>query len=98
MEIQLLGDHGVPPHKNGTASVYDVVAPSMNASRPAGEWNEIEIACDGSQLRVRLNGQLVQEVDLDANPILRLRLREGFIAFQDHGSPVAFRNIRLKKL
>lgn len=96
MEIQLLGDHGEPPHKNGTGSVYDVVAPRVNAVRPAGEWNDLQIECAGSRLKVTLNGELVQDLDLTEHPELKHRLRSGFIALQDHGDPVAFRNIRIK--
>jgi hypothetical protein len=98
MEIQILGDSGSPPHKNGTGAVYDVVAPLVNAARPEGEWNQFEIHCRGPLLKVRLNERLIQDVNLDADPELRPRLRRGFIALQDHGHPVAFRNIRILPL
>lgn len=98
MEFQLLGDTGEEPHKNGTGSIYDVKAPLLNASNPVGEWNTAEIICDGSHFKATLNGQLIQDVDLDSDPELRVRLRRGFIALQDHGDPVEFKNIRLKEL
>jgi hypothetical protein len=98
MEIQILGDSGNPPHRHGTGSVYDVLAPRVNAALPEGEWNRMEIRCRGPELKVWLNDQLIQDVDLDADPELRPRLRKGFIALQDHGHPVAFRNIRIKPL
>lgn len=96
MEFQLLGDTGEEPHKNGTGSIYDVRAPLLNASNPVGEWNTTEITCDGSHFKAVLNGQLIQDVDLDSDPELRVRLRRGFIGLQDHGDPVEFKNIRLK--
>ncbi len=98
MEYQILGDSGEPPHRTGTASIYDVVAPLANPSRPEGEWNQVEIILDGSHMTAHMNGVLVQDVDLDKNPELRRRLKRGFICLQDHGHPVAFRNIRIKIL
>lgn len=98
MELQLMGDHGRAPHKNGTGAIYDVLAPQVNASRPAGEWNQLEVLCQGPHFRATLNGVLIQDVNLDEHPELRPRLRKGFIALQDHGDYVAFRNIRLKPL
>lgn len=98
MEIQIMGDAGKPPHKNGTGAIYDVRAPRVNASRPAGEWNELEIQCDGNHFRAVLNGEEIHNFDLAADPELRHRLHEGFIMLQDHGAPVSFRNIRIKDL
>ena len=98
MEFQLQGDHGRAPEKHITGAIYDVVAPRVNAGKPAGEWNSLEITLDGAKLKAVLNDQVVQDLDLDANEELRYRLRRGFIGLQDHGCQVAFRNIRVKKL
>lgn len=98
MEFQLFGDHGEEPHKNGTGAIYDVVAPRANASRPAGEWNVMEIQCNGASVKAELNGIVIHDLDLNDIQELRVRLRDGFIALQDHGSPVWFRNIRIKLL
>ena len=98
MEFQLLGDYGVGASAWGTGSIYAVVAPTENASRPPMEWNEVEITLDGDLLVGILNGVEVLNVDLDADPELRYRTRRGYIGLQDHGSVVEFRNIRLKPL
>ena len=98
MEIQLQGDYGSPVDIHTTAAVYDVVAPTKNASKPAGEWNDIEIMVKGSKLKITMNGEVVQDINLDDYEELKYRLREGFIGLQDHGRPVSFRNIRVKKL
>ena len=98
MEIQIMGDYGVAPNKNGTGAVYDVIPPRVNASSPAMEWNTYEIRAEGPHLQVTLNGELVQDVNLDEHPILKYRLREGFIALQDHGKYAAYRNIKIKPL
>ncbi|NIA14991.1 MAG: DUF1080 domain-containing protein [Nitrospiraceae bacterium] len=98
MEFQLQGDYGLEPEKHITGAIYDVAAPLVNAGKPAGEWNELEVTLDGTKMKAVLNGQVVQDLDLNDNDELRPRLRRGFIALQDHGRYVAFRNIRIKKL
>lgn len=98
MEFQINGDYELPPHKNGTGSIYDVVSPMVNAVRPAGEWNDLEIMMDGPKIRITLNGLLVQDISMDDFEMLQYRNREGFIALQDHDDPVSFRNIRIKEL
>jgi len=97
-EFQMMGDHGEAPHKNGTGAVYDVLAPAVNAARPVGEWNELEIYLNGPHYRATLNGEVIQDVNFDEHEELRYRLREGFISLQDHGDRVSFRNIRVKRL
>jgi hypothetical protein len=97
-EVQLLGDYGRRPSKSSTGAIYDVIAPTVNASRPEGEWNTLEIRADGPRVQVTLNGQQVQDVNFDEHEKLRPRLRRGFIRLTDHGNYVAYRNIRIKEL
>ena len=98
MEFQLQGDYGREPEEHITGAIYDVLSPLVNAGKPAGEWNELEVTLDGTKMKAVLNGQVVQDLDLNDHDELRPRLRRGFIALQDHGCHVAFRNIRVKKL
>jgi len=98
MEFQLMGDHGKEPGTKTTGALYDAAAPLVNASKPAGEWNSVEILLDGQHLKATLNGQLIHDRNLDEHEKLRLRNHRGFIALQDHNHYVAFRNIRLKPL
>lgn len=105
-EIQICDDYGEPPHKNGTGAIYDVVTPTVNASRPAGEWNELELTCDGQRVRVVLNGQKVIDTDFSkfTMPIGKFETpyanlpKIGYIALQDHWTPIWYRNIRIKEL
>lgn len=97
-EVQILGDEGQPVSSTSTGSIYNVIAPTANASKPAGEWNSMEITCKGSFVKIILNGQQVQDLNFDNYDELRCRLREGFIILTDHGNAVAYRNIRIKKL
>ena len=59
-----------------------------DAVRPKGEWNQYEIQCSGTTLRVTLNGVLVNEAT-------GLPLRAGPIALMDQNNYVEFRNISI---
>src|SRR5947207_1106178 len=48
-----------------TGALYDLVKPAKNAMKPVGEWNHIEITCQGSRIEVVLNGEKVTRADLD---------------------------------
>ena len=58
------------------------------AERPAGEWNAYEITMDGGRVRLRVNGEVVNE-GTGAEEVA------GKIALQSEGAPIEFRNIRL---
>ena len=96
-----------------TGAIYDLVKPSANAMKPAGEWNHIEISCDDNRIEVVLNGQKVTHMDLDEwteinkrpdgsphkfDVAYRDHPRKGYIGIQDHGSDCWYRNIKLKKI
>jgi hypothetical protein len=114
IEIQVLDTAGKEkPSKHDSGSIYDLVAPTKNTMKPAGEWNHYEITCEKNKIKVALNGEVVAEMDLDQwteagkNPdgsknkytkALRDFPREGHLGFQDHGQPCWFKNVKLKKL
>ena len=96
-----------------TGAIYDLVKPTANAMKPAGEWNHIEITCDDNRIEVVLNGQKVTHMDLDEWTEINKRPdgtahkfdvaykghpRVGHIGLQDHGSDCWYRNIKLKKI
>ena len=58
-EIQILDDYGRPPNTHGAAALYARVAPSVNASKPAGEWQTYDIRLVGRDLTVVHNGTKV---------------------------------------
>jgi hypothetical protein len=58
-EIQILDDFGKPPGTHGAAALYSRVAPSVNASKPAGEWQSYDIRLVGRTLTVVHNGTKV---------------------------------------
>jgi hypothetical protein len=85
-----LGDHDC-------GAVVGVAAPSRNMSKPAGEWNRMIITCDGSRMRVKLNGKEIIDLDLGESEKTR-DVRSGRIALENTNSPVSFRNVRIKEL
>jgi len=100
MELPILSDAGKPATTQSTGSVWDVVAPSRNLSKPDGEWNQVEVTLIKRQLSAVWNGQKVLDVNLDdpKNAALSKRLPYGHIGLQAHasGTPVEFRNIRVR--
>jgi hypothetical protein len=58
-EIQILEDYGKPPNTHGAGALYSRIAPSVNASKPAGEWQSYDIRLVGRQLTVVHNGTKV---------------------------------------
>ena len=96
-----------------TGALYDLVKPTRNAMKPAGEWNHIELTCRGQLVRVAVNGVEVQKTDLgrfdkknirpDGTPhkfpfAFKDHPRRGYIGLQDHGSDCWFKNIKLLDL
>jgi hypothetical protein len=56
-----------------------------------GDWNTMEITCRGDTISVKINGELVNEA-------AKLSQSKGAIALQSEGTPIEYRNIKLKKL
>ena len=46
-------------------SLYGVAPAKRGALKPLGAWNEQEIRCLGRHVRVKLNGKVIVDVDLD---------------------------------
>jgi hypothetical protein len=105
MEIQILdnaGHKGLKPWQY-TGSIYGVVAPSKDATRPVGEWNRMRITAKGRKVTVEINGTTVVDANLDdhkehfkAHPGL-LRAK-GHLGLQSHGGRIEFRNLTVKPL
>ena len=118
-EIQLLDDRGFRPAKGKldakklNGAFYDCQAPSADPAKPVGQWNELRLTCLGPTIRVQINGQLVNEFNLDRwgtpgkNPdgtdnkfktAMKELPRRGKIGFQNHGHPVWFKQITIQEL
>jgi hypothetical protein len=108
MEIQILDDNDPKYEKKlkptqYTGSIYDVVAAEPGHTKPAGQWNAMEIKASGTKVSVKLNGATIVDADLAEHSdaaakhpgILR---KEGYIGLQSHSEPVEFRNIQIMEL
>lgn len=88
-------DARLTDHDSG--GVIPGIPPAKNTAKPSGEWNRFEIRCQGDKLTIRLNGEVVNEVDL-THERLKDRPKSGRIGFQDHGLPLKLRNIKVRSL
>lgn len=58
-EVQVFDDFGKPADSHGNGAIYSRMAPRVNASKPAGEWQTFDIRLVGRTVTVVLNGQKV---------------------------------------
>jgi hypothetical protein len=110
MEVQILDDDA-PKHKTiydyqHCGSLYGLVPAKPGFARPIGEWNFQEVSLDGNHVVVNLNGYDVVDADIaqarekpiDGKNHPGAHRTEGHLGFCGHQDPVAFRNIRVKRL
>lgn len=89
------GDPPTRPIWNGTSGgLYPDKPPVKRAARPTGEWNHFEITVHKDTITVMLNG----EKTVDAFKKDWGKKTSGTIGFQNHGTPVWYKNIYIKKL
>lgn len=90
-EIQIAGDK---PGTHSTGAVYSFQAATSVPVRPAGEWNDYEIANIGPMIYVTLNGRHINTYKGDRS------LQGGMIGLQNHEEKdvVDFRNVRIREL
>jgi 3-keto-disaccharide hydrolase len=62
-----------------------------DSEKPLGEWNDLEITCRGDEVIVKVNGVLV-------NHATKVSQTKGAIALQSEGTPIEFRNIKLRNI
>ncbi len=82
----------------GMGAIFPLVAPKANNVKSKGEWNEIRVKFDWPRLQVWTNGEMVQDLDVEANKELAHRLRQGYIGLQSLSYPIRFRNIEIREL
>ncbi|MDR1960586.1 MAG: DUF1080 domain-containing protein [Planctomycetaceae bacterium] len=110
-EIQLLDDTGVEyagkiAEYQFCGSIYGVAPAKQGSLNPVGEWNAMEILCDGTRVKITINGKDVVDVKVDEiktpYPDHRdhpaLRNTAGYIGFLGHNHELEFRNLRIKTL
>ena len=96
-EIQILDDPSKVTEEHGCGALYSRIAPKLDATRPAGEWQTFDITLVGRRLTVVLNGKTIIDgghVDgITGGAINPFEGEPGPLMLQgDHGK-VRFRNI-----
>jgi hypothetical protein len=100
-EIQILDnpDAKMALDTHGCGAVYSRLAPTLDATKPAGEWQTLDIEFVGRQIEVKLNGKTVVKDVVDGITGGALSPWEGepgpLMLQGDHGK-VRFRNIEVK--
>ena len=87
-DFVLLGGSSIKEETTGGA--FPVKARIGDYENPVGEWNVVEITCEGNKLTVYVNGNLQNECTCDSI--------DGYIALQSEGGPIEFRNIYIKNM
>jgi hypothetical protein len=111
LEVQV--SSSTKPGRNNFGSIYDLVAPSKDATNGPGKWDSIEIRCEGPKVTASVNGEAVASINTDEwtqpgkrpdgsthkfGKAIKDFPREGYIGLQDHGHDVWFKNIKIKPL
>lgn len=88
-------------------SVYGIIAAKRGFLNPVGSWNKEEVIVNGNDIKVILNGTVIVDGNLkeaikngsiDGKDHPGLKKHKGHIGFLGHGSPLEFRNIRIKQI
>ncbi len=65
--------------------------PSKNLSKGVNEWNHYYIRCINGEVRLWVNGQ-------EVSGGTECRPSEGFLCLESEGSPIEFKNLRIREL
>ncbi len=113
-EMQVLDNECHPDakiEKHRAGDLYDLVAVSEETVKPVGEWNAVRLVVQGSRVEHWLNGVKVVDIEMGTDQWRKMlanskwkdfpdfsTAREGHIVLQDHGDPVWFRNIKIRRI
>ena len=113
-EYQVLDDEKHKDNLRGnqfSGGLYDMIAPSANVLKPAGEWNSAKIVFIGNHGEHWLNGIKVVDYDMDTPGFEETYAdskfakipgfkdkKKGHIVLQDHGNAAWYRNIKIKPI
>jgi len=96
-EVQIQDDAGRALDALRLGGIYGFVTPDLDASRPAGEWNSLDVTLVGRRVSVVLNGRLIvdrREIPgITGGALDSDEAAPGPIMLQgDHG-PIRYRNL-----
>lgn len=113
-EFQVLDNAGHKDGRTPLTSAgsnYAVHAPVKDVTKPVGEWNDVRLSVKGTHVEHWMNGVKLLEYEI-GGPDWEQRVKAskfapmpgygrqpgGYIALQDHGDVVSYRNIRIRRL
>ena len=67
------------------------IFPRNELTRPAGDWNHYYVRAVNGEVRLWVNGE-------EVSGGTAIEPRTGFLCLESEGSPIDFRNIRLREL
>ena len=113
-EMQIVDDANTEDGQNpktSAGSLYDLIAPTNKKCHPAGEWNRVRLVVEGKHVEHWMNGVKILEYELGSETFKELvanskfkswprfaQEKTGYIALQNHGNSVWFRNVRVRRL
>ena len=101
-EIQIFDSYGQPLVDNSGGALYKRVIPSVNASKPAGQWQTYDVVFIGRRLMVMHNDKKIIDVaDVGPNGTGAASNRTdgpGPLRLQGDHEIVSFRNLRIRPL
>jgi hypothetical protein len=98
LKINIFQKHDDPPLAESNGAIFPLLAPKVVHVKSKGEWNSLRVLMDWPSLRIWSNEAEIHNLDVEANPELRYRLRKGYLGFESLSYPIQFRNIRIKEL
>ncbi|MEX2212606.1 MAG: DUF1080 domain-containing protein, partial [Phycisphaeraceae bacterium] len=94
--------------KNSGGSLYDMYVPTENPFK-GDVWTTYKIVCKGNHIQQYVNGVKVVDVEIGsddwkavyakskwAKQALFATQKTGYIALQDHGAKISFRNAKIR--
>ena len=98
MKINIFHQNDREPKPESAGSIFPLVPPRAVNVKNQGEWNTLRALMDWPRLQVWMNDTVVQDLDVEAVPELKHRLRRGYLGLESLSYPIRFRNIRVREL